>query len=305
MALWKKFANALKMRLAIRMADANGGVAMAAFNEALAAGAFTSNADNALLPYETGTSYNPIYYDNSINGRNDYAASNILLNIMVSDAAMGHPVEDPRLPTYYEPAEASGNWVGEVYGLSDANAAATPNENVSQRSPLVLADNNPGIFMDYAQVKFMMAEAIERGWTGGNAQTEYNEGIAASIEYWTTLNGTPATQPEIDAYVAQDSVDYVKQKAIASFTSDQWKFPIGKQKWIALYNQGIQGWTEWRRLDFGILQHPADGELEGNDIPVRMKYAVDEQTLNSGNYSAAVSAQGPDLQSTKVWWDKN
>ena len=48
---------------------------------------------------------------------------------------------------------------------------------------------------------------------------------------------------------------------------------------------------------------PADGVLDGSGIPLRIKYPLDEQTLNSGNYNAAISNQGPDLQETRLWWD--
>jgi hypothetical protein len=300
MASWKKFGNSVKMRLAIRIADVEPADAKTAFEAAAASGGLTSNGDNALLHYgESASQSNLIYYNYEIDGRNDYAASNIMLdNVM-------EPINDPRLSAFFVERESDGTWVGEVYGLSEANAAATPNSSVSQRSALIVSATLPGIYMDYAQVEFMLAEAIERGWTvpgGGTAEDHYKAGIQASIDYWTDLNGSPVSQGTIDAYIAQDSVDYNIVKASSSLG---WKYAIGKQKWIALINQGIQGWTEWRRLDFGILQMPADGVLDGTGIPLRIKYAQDEITLNSANYAAAIAAQGPDLQDTKLWWDVN
>lgn len=295
MDLWKKFGNSLKMRLALRTADRNAAASQAAFEAAVTAGGFTSNADNALFPYGTGTEANPVYGNRYVDNRNDYCASNTMLDILVAQ-------NDPRLSAFYNPALATGNWVGEVYGLSEGNGAATPNSQVSQRSDLVLSPDLPGIYMDYASVEFMLAEAVERGWAvGGTAQAHYEAGVGASIEYWTTLNGSPATPADIAAYIAQPAVDYTNA---ASGTT--YKEKIGKQSWIALFNQGTEGWTEWRRLDFGILQLPADGVLDTyQGIPLRIKYPVDEQTLNSGNYGAAIAAQGPDLQGTKVWWDVN
>jgi hypothetical protein len=305
---WAKFGNAIKMRLAIRLADRDNATASAAFGEAVSAGTFTSNDDNALMPYgESATSSNPIYNNYAVQGRNDYAASNIIIAVM--DTGAGHPIEDPRLPCYFaNPSSDTTNslWVGEVYGLSEGNAAATPNSSVSQRSDLILSAALPGIYMDYAQVEFMLAEASARGWSvTGTPEDHYKAGITASIEFWTSLNGSPASQADIDAFIAQDSVDYNKQLTVAPLWlgSDTWKYPIGKQKWLALYNQGVQGWTEWRRLDFDILQLPADGIIDGTGIPLRMKYPVDEQTLNSANYNAAINSQGPDLQNIRVWWD--
>lgn len=83
------------------------------------------------------------------------------------------------------------------------------------------------------------------------------------------------TPADIAAYIAQPAVDYTNA---ASGTT--YKEKIGKQSWIALFNQGTEGWTEWRRLDFGILQLPADGVLDTyQGIPLRIKYPVDEQNI--------------------------
>ena len=294
MSKWKSFGNALKMRVALRMADVDNATAQSAFTQAVTAGTFTSNSDNALLPYGEGSDYNLIYFNYELDNRNDYASSNIMLDSTLE------PLADPRMPCFFSPADADTSWTGEVYGLDEGNAAATPNASVSQRSSLVLSASLPGIFMDYAQVEFMLAEAVARGWAvSGSAKSHYDAGTTASIDFWTDLNGNPATPGDISTYLSQAGVDYDSLMA----AGQTWKQIVGKQKWIALYNQGIQGWTEWRRLDFGILQLPADGVLDGNGIPTRMLYAFDEQTLNAGNYSAAIVNQGPDLQNTKLWWD--
>ena len=289
MDLWKKFGNSVKMRVALRMSDRNAAASKAAFEAAAADGAFTSNADNALFPYGEGTDANPIYGNRYIDNRNDYAGSNVFIDILLAQ-------NDPRLPAFFLPATATGNFVGEVYGLSEGNAASTPNSQVSQRSALTLSATLPGIYLDYAQVEFMLAEAVERGWVvGGTAQSHYEAGVTASLDFWTGLNQTPVDPADVATYLASDSVTYTR--------SAPWNYKIGKQKWMALFNQGTQGWSEWRRLDFGILQMPADGVLDGSGIPLRIKYPVDEQTINSGNYNSAISDQGPDLQETRLWWD--
>jgi hypothetical protein len=293
MTAWKKFANSLKMRLALRIVDRNAAKAQSEFEAAYNSGAFESNDDNALLHYGEFPSGNPIYYNRYVSGRNDYCASDVFLDSTLT------PLNDPRRPCFFRPASATGLWIGEVYGLTEANGAQTPNSRISQRSLLTLSATLPGIFMDYAQVEFMIAEAAERGWAvTGSAEDHYNQGITASISFWTELNGTPASGADIAAYLAQPDVNY-------QTAAGDWKQKIGVQKWIALFNQGIQGWTEWRRLDFKKLRLPADGVIEGTGIPLRMKYPVLEQTLNSASYNAAVAAQGPDAQDTRMWWDVN
>ncbi|MCH2023891.1 MAG: SusD/RagB family nutrient-binding outer membrane lipoprotein [Saprospiraceae bacterium] len=293
-SMWKKFANSLKLRVALRMIETSeSAAATTAATEAIASGVFTSNADNAVFSYLGGTpNNNPINEDYQT--RNDFAASNIMVDVLDS-------LNDPRVGFYYAPAANSGNYVGEVYGLNEANAALTLNGDVSQRGSQVLSATAPGVYLDYAQVEFMLAECAERGISGaGSAGTHYSNGITASMNFWDE-NAT-LTTTDISNYIAQANVDYTT----LINGGETWKQVIGKQKWIALYMQGIQGWTEYRRLDFGILQLPADGTLMGSGIPTRMIYPEDEQTLNATEYTNALSTLGgADDQDTKLWWDVN
>lgn len=291
-AKWKKFANSLKMRVALRMIDVEASTANTAVAEAIASGVFTSNADNALFNYKVGApNNNPQSEDYKT--RNDFAASNTMVDEL-------QRLNDPRVGFYYAPTVNSGTYVGEVYGLSEANAALTSNDDISQRNPQVLAENAPGIYLDYAQVEFMLAEAAERGIAGaGDAEDHYKKGIEASMQFWDAQSTLSAT--DISNYIAQATVDYNTLKG-----TETWKQIIGRQKWIALYMQGIQGWAEYRRLDFGILQAPADGPLDGTGIPHRMRYPIDEQTLNGDQYTEGVTLLGgADNQDTKLWWDAN
>ena len=216
MTKWKKFANALKMRVALRMSDTNRATeAQAAFEEA-ASGAFTSNADNAIFQYLGALpNINPLAED--FITRNDFAASNIMVDILDN-------LSDPRIGIFYEPANNSGNFVGEVYGLTEADAALTPNDDVSQRGTAVLANDAPGIYLDYAQVEFMLAEAAARGWSvSGSAESHYNAGITASMDYW---NDGSYDATDISNYIAAPEVDY--NTLIGN--GETWKQVIGRQK---------------------------------------------------------------------------
>ena len=286
MLAWRKFGNSLKLRVAIRIADRNPIVAAAKINEAVTSGVFTSNADNATFKYLNGNPNTNLHnYDYENQGRNDFCGSNTMVDLM-------NGLADPRLGIYFDPIANDTNitYIGEVYGLTEANGANTDDGDVSQRGAAVVAADAPGLYMGYAEVKFILAEAAERGFGVGDAASDYEGGISASMEYW----GVDAT--EAATYIARPDVAY-------GTAAGNWKEKIGKQKWLALYMQGMEAWAEWRRLDFGILQQPADGVLDGVGIPVRLKYPVEEQTLNGSSYSAAVSNQGPDDLTTKVWWD--
>jgi len=125
---------------------------------------------------------------------------------------------------------------------------------------------------------------------GGTAAEHYEAAIRASMTYWEVATA------DQDAYLAKADVAYAT-------ASGDWKKKIGTQKWIALYNRGLEGWTEWRRLDYPILNVP-EGKTYG-DIPVRFPYPVQEQNLNTANWQAASSAVGGDVVGTKLFWDKN
>jgi hypothetical protein len=302
MTKWKKFANSLKMRVAIRMADRMPTQALAAIQEANTAGVFSSNADNAAIRYTVSQpNTNPLYVDVIVPGRIDYSSSDVLLNQLLQR-------NDPRLPAYFEPAvrvpaNSPSPFIGRPFGQNAVNANALDPDNVSQLSRVVLSPDFPGMLMDYAEVNFILAEAAQRGASVGvSADSLYNNGIRASINYWDTqrrrvVSTAPAvTEAQITAYITANPYDPAN-----------WKQSIGVQKWIALYMQGFQGWFEWRRLDFtGVLKMPVDNPLiDIAQIPVRRIYPPDEQTLNGANYRAAVQQQGPDAFTTKVWWDVN
>ncbi len=142
--------------------------------------------------------------------------------------------------------------------------------------------------MDYSEVQFLLAEAVERGFIAGTAETYYNNAITASIIYWGGL-ASDAT-----AYLAQPSVAYTT-------ATGNYKEKIGVQKWIALNNRGYEAWVEWRRLDYPVLA-PALPTLV---IPKRLIFPVSEQTQNGTAYTAAAAAMGGDLTTTKLFWDVN
>ncbi|WP_291724597.1 SusD/RagB family nutrient-binding outer membrane lipoprotein [Bernardetia sp.] len=296
MSKWLLFANSLKLRVGMRIADVAPSLAQQTVSAAVNSGVFQSNADNALYNYlSAAPNNNPLNEDRKTRG--DFAMSNVFIDKLLD-------LGDPRLEFYAAPAVSSSpsdpmdvKYVGEVYGLAESDAANTADQNISQPSSQVLEATAPGIWMTYAEVQFLLAEGVERGFVSGSAADYYNEGITASMNYWS---GGSLSSSDISSYIAQPNVSYNALKS----SGMEWNEIIGQQKWIALYMQGLEAWAEYRRLDFGVLQAPAAGALEGDgSVPARMLYPLNEQTSNGESYTAAVAAQGADLLSTKLWWD--
>ena len=287
---WKKLANSLKLRIGIRMADADPAKSKQVVEAAVQGGVILSNADNALFPYlATIPDQFPFNEASGAGTPNDYVMSETLVKYMQSTA-------DPRLPVYARPAKADNSYKGKPYGLGSFQ-----NDFIVYSYPgtKVYAPDFPGIIMTAAEVEFALAEAAARGYNvGGAAADHYTKGIQASMKFW----GIP--DAAANAYLAQ-----------VPFKADEWKNCIGTQKWLALYMQGLQAWFERVRLNFqqpgtdgsgtALFVAPAQSlDPTVKMVPFRLTYPITEGNINRNNYEAAAQAIGGDKKGTKLWWNK-
>lgn len=280
---WKKFAASLKLRMGILLSDVDNAFAKTTVEEAVSTGVFTSNTDNADFKYySSDPNTNPIHANLVLSGRHDFVAGKTIVDMM-------NNLNDPRIASYFEEVP-DGGYVGGTIG---STASYSTHSHVD---PVVEAATTPGVILDYAEVEFLLAEAAARTFNvGGTAKEHYDLAITASFEDWglTTADAT--------AYLATPSVDYTTALA-ASTATTPWKEVIGNQKWIALFNRGLEAWTSIRLLDFPIMATPTDAV---SGFPNRYTYPIIEQTLNGSNYSAAASAIGGDTAEQKLFWDLN
>lgn len=281
---WQKFANSLKLKLGITIADVNSSLAQTTVEEA-APNVFTSNDDNAIFLYKAAPpNTNPVWVNLIQSNRKDFVAANTLVDAM-------NALEDPRREFYFTTVDTSSTptdtaivFYGGTYGASNNYAT------YSKPGDMVVSPDFSALFMDYSEVEFYLAEAAERGFAvDGTAEEHYNNAITASMEYW----GVP--EADIEEYLTSPDVAY----ATAAGTYQE---KIGVQKWFALYNRGFEAWREWRRLDAPELVAPPDAF---SDVPLRFTYPVSEQNLNTINYDAAVEAMGGDDVSIQIFWDMN
>jgi hypothetical protein len=281
MTKWRRFANSLRMRVAMRMVNKDAAGAQAAFVAAYNAGGFQSNADNAWLfwpgpPYE-----NPLY--GNYLGRDDHSISAEMVNQLASR-------NDPRLELYAEPAQTDGVYRGNPNGHAPAPFLLP---QISRIGNFWRADGalTPAVIMSYAEVLFLQAEAAQRGWIAADAAQLYYDGIRASMRMYQGMTPNAPTEAEIAAYIAQPSVQYNAATGLQQ---------IQLQLWIALYMQENEAWAHQRRTGVPALtQGPS---LVISRVPVRFSYPDSEQTFNNANLQAALSRQGGGLDLVTPLW---
>ena len=274
---WTIFANSLKLRMALTLADINPAKAKSMAESAAAAPLISSNAENAMFNYLPVTpNTNPIWVNLVQSEREDFVASNTMMDLLTAP-----DTDDPRIPLYYT-VDNVGGFSGGIYGRSNSYVT------YSKAGELMTAETSPAVLLDYAETEFYLAEAVSRGFNvGGTVAEHYTAGILASIEYW---GGSPE---DAEAYVTDPAVDF----SSASGTEIE---KIATQKYIALFNRGLEAWTEYRRLDFPVFNEPP---VTNGEFPIRYTYPNSEQTSNNENYAVAASAIGGDVVTNRVFWD--
>lgn len=304
---WRKFANSLRARHALRLVNVNATKANAELTAAFTdpGGVFMSNADNAVLRWPGDGVYNNPWSDN-FQTRDDHRMSDRLMNIMV-DTATGMAI-DPRTPIYAmetsDTTDAPDTFAGMPNALTHSDASAY--FNISSRPGEAFYPGQtaygffggqgksfPSFMMTYAEVTFIKAEAAARGLGGlaaGMADSLYREGIRVSMQQWGV------TDAAIAAYLARPEVAY--QGGVAG------QKQIAIQKWIALYTDGGQAWFEWRRTCQPITVKPGPAAII-NSVPRRLQYSITEVSVNGASLDEALTRQGADEFTTRMYWDKS
>ncbi|WP_200974788.1 SusD/RagB family nutrient-binding outer membrane lipoprotein [Echinicola sp. 20G] len=309
MALWKKLANSLRLRVALKIRGINPSLADSHIADALSKGVFTSNAENAGFIYESSdVNASPFYRAFNVNNRTDFAISHPFCQLLLGNNLVDHNgvditanpffgTEDPRLEKFAIP-NRDGNYVGMPVSENSADAGVYPWES-SPGDDIINKPDYSQSLIEFAEISFILSEL--NGWD----QTHYENGVRASMEKWGVATS------EIDAYIA----------ALPPANEEN----VLTQKYIALYMDAHTAWQEYRRTgyphtlilpgtDFSVTPVPGttidytfSSLVEGlTDIPFRLQYPDFERTLNGSNRSEAVSRlSNGDVLDSKLWWDVN
>jgi hypothetical protein len=310
---WIKFANSLKLRLAMRLAYVDPAKAKQYAEAAVsnAYGVFTTNDDDALLKSANGVQlHNPLQ----------------IICFNFDDVRMGANMEsfltgynDPRTAFLFNKAAADNKYHGIRNGITITNKAlyTTP------FSTLNVASETPIRWMSAAEMFFLRAEGAVRGWNmNGTAQSLYNTGIQTSFDQWGAGSATnymadslskPAayTDPSIasNSVAAGSSLSTIIIKWKEGDATETKFEKILTQKWLAMYPDGEEGWTEFRRMRypkvFPVVVNNSGGTINTTTQIRRLPFPQSEYQSNGSGIATGISALGgSDNGGTKLWWDK-
>jgi hypothetical protein len=306
---WIKFANSLKLRMAMRIVYANPTLAKELVEAVVAheVGPMSDNSDNAFMTV-TKNPYRVICYE--------YNGGDTRISADITSYMNGY--DDPRRSFYFNQSNFSSytnGYIGLRNGIQiPVNSVAQAYSNIN-----ITADNTKVLWMNAAETAFLKAEAALRGWNvGGTAESFYNRGIQLSFDQWGATgassyiaNSTSVPKAYVDpvgtfTFNGTPSSITVKWDDAAAFEQNLER--IITQKWIANYMLGLEAWAEFRRTGYPKLMpavvNNSGGDVIDEEMARRLTYPTSEYEENGKNVNAAlVLLGGADKMSSHVWWD--
>jgi hypothetical protein len=291
---WRKFGNSLRLRLAMRLSKVDPATAQREAEEAIAAGVMLNNTDMAWIDQANGARVQQSSTWQTLNQFDDYRLSETFVSFLDS-------TRDPRLRIINEAPRPNR---GLPNGITSAQRQALNSNALARVGPYLASPtrDSPTIFISYAEVELLMAEAAFRGWrTPRTAREHYEAGIRAGMtQYAITPNNPPIpADTAITQYIAQPLIAYNQASALEQIIT---------QKWIATFLDGLEPYAEWRRTGFPRLRrlNPA-GNVTNGEVPRRAQYPQSEQIFNPDNLNAALgrlNLNEYNIFLARVWWDR-
>ncbi len=308
---WVKFANTLRLRLAMRVVYANATLAQAQAEAAAnhPIGLISNASERASLKHALLTYYHPL---------------SEIQNFNAGEARMGASMDaymngyaDPRRAAYFTAATADAAYHGVRLGLVISTWTAYVGANISKLN--MTESGTEIVWITAAESYFLRAEGALRQWNmGGTAKSFYEEGIRKSFDE----NGVAGA----DAYVISTAKPAAftdkggsngavapSTVAIAWSDSDGDAVKLERiitQKWIAMYPDGPEGWAEFRRTGypklFPVVTNRSNSTIDTDTQVCRIPYPESEYNKNAAGVASGITKLGgKDNGGTKLWWDKN
>ncbi|GAO43692.1 SusD/RagB family nutrient-binding outer membrane lipoprotein [Flavihumibacter petaseus] len=307
---YKKLAYSLMLRLGMRLTRAKPDAARAWVEKAAAGGVILSNTDNAFILHDESGGRSTVNRNSNILAGEWSATTNGEVFISQTFVDFMKDNNDPRLQWIGKVKSTGSSALADQIGMPngyDQNGTATDIKNAPDfpddinnyttiRADILLSLSGPTFLVTAAQSNLLLAEAAQLGWSvGGDAATYYRNGVKASMQQLVQYNTSAViTDAQADAYLTAhpyDGANGVEQ--------------ISTQYWAANFLDWYETFANWRRTGYPELV-PVNyiGNATGGQIPRRMVYPSAEASANGQNLQEAISRQGANTMTTKVWWDK-
>lgn len=306
---WMRFANSLKLRLAVRISNVSPELARTKAEEAVKStrGLIDTNDNNAYVG--VGAEPNPLWLVASSWGE-------IRINATIASYMKGY--SDPRSAVYFTTSKLGGDspYMGMRSGLEGVKPATYSGysmPNYEQKDDMLM--------FCAAETAFLRAEGALHGWDmGGSARDFYEQGVKLSFDQRKVsgadeylANAVAVPEPFVDP-VNPAKCNYTPKTKITiawneGASTEEKLERIITQKWIANFPLGFEGWADYRRTGypevFPSVSNLSNGVIDTNRQLRRLPFPLSEKQGNSANVSAAVSMLGgPDTGATDLWWAK-
>ena len=304
---WVKFANSLRLRLAMRIASVAPDKARAEIQKIKENdyGFFEAETGGAVVSTKSGYT-NPLGELNRV-WNETYMSAN-MESILVG-------YNDPRLGIYFELC-TDETLKGQYRGIRQGTCFA--HSHYSGLSKLFVKQSTDAPLMTASEVWFLRAEAALRGWTDEDEETCYQNGVTTSFHQWGIYGVEDYLQSERKASDFIDTYDEENNIEARCKVSPKWNplddketklEKIITQKWIAMFPEGCEAWAEQRRTGYPRLfpvrfNHSRNGCIDTEIMVRRLNFPGTLQTEDPEQYSALVEALGGnDHGGTRLWWD--
>lgn len=288
--LWRRFANSLRLRMAIRVRYKDQALAQANIADVINAPLITLDNQSAKLLSEANASVNQGYY-NPFRYVIDISYANGL-KLGFTPVELLRTKNDPRLYVYFNSSVLGGVWRG-----APVNPGATQKTSRYQTDSLSLAGDffRNGQFrfniLSAAEVNFLKAEAVLFGLAGGDTQVLFTEGIQKAMKMYNI------NENDINTFLATPA-------GILSGSNEEKLKQIIEQKYLAIVFQGDEAWSEYRRTGYPLVWIGNDDTDSGGEMPRRLTYPFQEYLINESSVTeAAGKLTGGDKLTSRVWWD--
>ncbi|NML38456.1 SusD/RagB family nutrient-binding outer membrane lipoprotein [Chitinophaga sp. G-6-1-13] len=318
---WLQFSNSLRLRLAMHVIKVDPALAKAEAEKALnpaKGGVITSNDGNMTVRIPGAGYTNPLVF--IAKNWND-----IQINASLQSYLTGY--KDPRLSKYMSkstdaaiPAQYIGIRLGSITS-SNAKSDYVGYSALNYVDDDAFTLNTPVQLMTAAEVYFLRAEAALNNFAnaGGTVQTLYEQGINTSLDQWHAAdanyinNSVNTPDKYVDPKNAQNNADtltHVTVKWVESASLAEKQERISTQKWLAMFPEGQEAWTEFRRTGypklFPVVNNNSGGTISSTLQVRRLPFPQNEYNTNNAAVTKAIGllSKPEDNGGTPLWWDK-